>query len=235
MQKYTWEMIVEELIREIDQNKYLKDEKMPSENTMAVRFQVPRSEIRRAYDRLKELGCIYSLQGYGSFFYGKKKKINLALHDPTSFSEKMKGLDISYESHNIGSRRIDYNPLIFEMLNAQKYEHVYEISRLRMIDGEPAALHTGYLSEKNFCNICQDASGITSLYRYMNDCGYQNLSCLNNQIMVSHLTADERRILQIQGYEQGLVISSRCADAQSGIILDVERIIYRCDKFIFDI
>ena len=47
---------------------------MPSENHMAARFGVTRSEIRKAYERLKEQGYVYSMQGYGSFFSGKREK-----------------------------------------------------------------------------------------------------------------------------------------------------------------
>ena len=49
METWTWETIADTLIKEIQKGIYKKDEKMPSENKMAVRFQVPRSEIRKAY------------------------------------------------------------------------------------------------------------------------------------------------------------------------------------------
>lgn len=65
---WTWESIVDVLIQEFQENIYKKGDKMPSENKMAVRFGVPRSEIRKAYERLKELGYIYAMQGYGVFF-----------------------------------------------------------------------------------------------------------------------------------------------------------------------
>ena len=86
--KWTWESIVDVLIREFQECKYKKGEKMPSENKMAVRFGVTRSEIRKAYERLKELGYVYSMQGYGSFFSGKREKIRLSMTDQ-SFSKKM--------------------------------------------------------------------------------------------------------------------------------------------------
>ena len=66
--KWTWEMIADTLIKEFQNDKYTKGEKMPSENKMAVRFQVPRSEIRKAYERLKELGYVYTRIHTVSFF-----------------------------------------------------------------------------------------------------------------------------------------------------------------------
>lgn len=60
--KLTWENIVDILIQEFTENEYRNDEKMPSENKLAVRFGVTRVEIRKAYERLKEMGYIYSMQ-----------------------------------------------------------------------------------------------------------------------------------------------------------------------------
>ena len=109
-----WERIAEQLIQDLRNGKYSPGDKLPSENKLAGEFQVPRSDVRRAYSRLKELGYIYSLQGYGSFFAGKKEKIPLAMVGRTSFSEKMKELGIPFRSENIRAKRISYNPSIYE-------------------------------------------------------------------------------------------------------------------------
>ena len=115
IKKWTWEMIADTLIKEFQNDKYVKGEKMPSENKMAVRFQVPRSEIRKAYERLKELGYVYSMQGYGSFFSGKQEKIRLSMNDE-SFSKKMRETGINFETRNVGCRRISGDSLIHTML-----------------------------------------------------------------------------------------------------------------------
>lgn len=101
-----WERIAGQLIQDLRNGKYSPGDKLPSENKLAGEFQVPRSDVRRAYSRLKELGYIYSLQGYGSFFAGKKEKIPLAMVGRTSFSEKMKELGIPFRSENIRAKRI---------------------------------------------------------------------------------------------------------------------------------
>ena len=80
---------------------------MPSENEMAIRFSVPRTEIRRAYERLKELGYIYSVRGCGSFYAGKTERIRLVLTDTSSFSEKMKKLNVDYRTVNLGAVKLE--------------------------------------------------------------------------------------------------------------------------------
>ena len=145
-QNYTWEMITDILIKEFGQELYKKGEKMPSENKMAIRFGVTRSEIRKAYERLKELGYVYSMQGYGSFFSGKREKIRLFMNNE-SFSRKMATLNLPLETHNLGCRKVQNDSLIHSMLGVDLTQDVYKITRLRVLDKEPIAIHVSYLSE----------------------------------------------------------------------------------------
>ncbi|WP_346902117.1 GntR family transcriptional regulator, partial [Faecalicatena contorta] len=146
---WTWESIVDVLIQEFQENIYKKGDKMPSENKMAVRFGVPRSEIRKAYERLKELGYIYAMQGYGSFFSGRRDKILLSMED-RSFSSKMADLNLSFETRNMGCQKLRGDSLIHSMLGVEFEEPIYKITRLRILDGEPAAIHISYMAEDLF-------------------------------------------------------------------------------------
>ena len=186
IKKWTWEMIADTLIKEFQNDKYVKGEKMPSENKMAVRFQVPRSEIRKAYERLKELGYVYSMQGYGSFFSGKQEKIRLSMNDE-SFSKKMRETGINFETRNVGCRRISGDSLIHTMLGVDFGEPVYKITRLRILDGEPAAIHISYVPESLFPRIAEDGKISSSMYDYIHSCGYSQLKTDNAQLTVSLL------------------------------------------------
>ena len=236
-EEMTWETIVDILIDEFEEQKYKKDEKMPSENKMAVRFGVARAEIRRAYERLKAMGYIYSLQGYGSFFSGKKEKIHLIMNDSESFTDKMKAFGARYETRNIGIERVSDNPLVAQMLRLpeKKEEEIYCLSRLRLIDGEPVAIHTSFLPLKAFPHLPEEGREITSLYDYMKHCGYQNFKNENCQLVVTTLDKKERNLLNIKGYASSLVVTCRCVEQQTGEVLEVARTVYRSDKFVFDI
>lgn len=162
-----WERIAGQLIQDLRNGKYSPGDKLPSENKLAGEFQVPSSDVRRAYSRLKELGYIYSLQGYGSFFAGKKEKIPLAMVGRTSFSEKMKELGIPFRSENIRAKRISYNPSIYESLGLPEEEPVWKVSLLRIVDGAPAAVYTRYLPERYFPHLPEDAGFILSFHAYL--------------------------------------------------------------------
>lgn len=231
---WTWEAIVDTLIKEFEKDTYKKGEKMPSENKMAVRFGVTRTEIRKAYERLKEFGYVYSMQGYGSFFSGKRDKIRLFMNNE-SFSRKMASLNLPLETHNLGCRKVQEDSLIYSMLGADSRADIYKITRLRVLGGEPIAIHTSYLSENHFPGIAAEGRQITSLYEYMQGCGYTHLTSENAQLTISSLTKKERTLLQIKGYAPSLVLTSRSVSQPAGLVLEIARTVYRSDKFIFEL
>lgn len=233
--KGNWENIVDILICEFTQNQYENGEKMPSENQLAVRFGVTRPEIRKAYERLKEMGYIYSMQGYGSFFSGKKEKIHLTMNDCLSFTEKMNCLGLHFETENIGLQLVKDNPLIRNMLNVSPSIPIYKLTLLRLLEQEPAAIHISYLRGDLFSNIKNEGGQITSLYDYIRSHGYRNFQSDNLELSVSVPTKKERTLLAIKGYAQSLVVSSKCIDTEAGLTLEVARTIYRSDRFIFQI
>lgn len=234
MQKDTknWEQITDSLIEDFSKNVYQKDEKMPSENELSIRFSVPRTEIRRAYNRLKELGYIYSVRGCGSFYSGQREKIQIFLTDASSFSEKMERLGVNYTSKNLGVRKCSDTSAPFEQPGTSA-EDLYEITRLRCIDNDPVAIHISYVSKSNFPKIEQDGSNISSVFRYIRECGYKNFYNTNSEIVVSTLTPTERKLLNVQGYAPCLILNSQCINRDNGQILEIARTIYKSDSFIF--
>ena len=232
-EKWTWETIADTLIKECKQNLYKKDEKMPSENKMAARFGVPRTEVRRAYDCLKEQGYIYSLQGYGSFFSGKKEKIRLFLNNE-SFTDKMAAQNLPLTTWNAGCQKIRSDSLIHSMLNVEAEVNVYKITRLRLLEDEPVAIHISYLPESCFPQISRDGARITSVFSYIRSCGYTDLRSDNTQFTISSLTKKERTLLEIKGYAPSLILTARCIAQPSGTVVELARTIYRSDKFVFE-
>jgi len=75
---------IEQQIRDCN---YKPDEKLPSENDLAQRFDVSRVTIRRALQSLESNGLIYRCQGLGSFVSDTRTPHNLVRL--TDFNEDM--------------------------------------------------------------------------------------------------------------------------------------------------
>lgn len=121
------------------------------------------------------------------------------------------------------------------MLRISPTENIYMITRLRIMNEEPIAIHISYLPEKIFPSLPEDASNITSVYEYIHNCGYTNLSCENKQLTVSSLSKKERKLLQIEGYAPSLVLTCSCLSKSTNTVVEIARTIYRSDKFIFEL
>ena len=65
-------------------------------------------------------------------------------------------MGLNFETRNVGCRRISADSLIHTMLGVDFDEPVYKITRLRILDGEPAAIHISYLPEDLFPRIAED-------------------------------------------------------------------------------
>ncbi len=227
-----WDQIVDQLVRDVREHQFKKDDRLPSENDMAIRFGVPRSDIRKAYDRLKELGFVYSVQGSGSFFAGEREMIPLQMRGG-GFSKKMRELNLPYESKNIEARKINYNSMIYDSLGAKRGEKIWKIVRLRTINHEPAAIHTSYLPEKQFPTLPQDAARITSIYQYFEETGHTGHRGRDAQLRVTTMQKKEREILNVQGYAPALTLSGLRLAADGETLLEVFSTVYRSDRFIF--
>lgn len=93
--------MIDHLIADIHAGKYKTNDKLPSENELADQYKVPRITARKVYNRLQELGYVFSKQGMGSYVKDRLQQIPLVLTRNASFSKKMIELGYNYESRNI--------------------------------------------------------------------------------------------------------------------------------------
>lgn len=62
----------------------------------------------------------------------------------------------------MGCQKLRGDSLIHSMLGVEFEEPIYKITRLRILDGEPAAIHISYMAEDLFPCIQEDGASITS-------------------------------------------------------------------------
>ncbi|AGK98331.1 GntR family transcriptional regulator [Clostridium pasteurianum] len=223
--------IIDELISNINNGEYSSDNKLPSENALADTYGVPRIVVRKAYERLEEMGYIYSKQGKGSFLRDRHKPIDLVLSGDESFSEKMIKKGYDFFSKNIFFKRIEYNEKIFKELGVTHSDKVYKIGRLRIISDIPMALHISYVSSATLPDIEKSGDSISSMFEYYRSNGYREFMSKKSILSVSFPGEEERNILECSSLVPLLVLETNSADAETAKILEYTKIIYRCDYF----
>lgn len=226
---------MDELLLAINDNKYMPEEKLPSDNELADKYSVPRMRIREIYKKLEQMGYIYSMQGRGRFVKKRDANIQLVLSGKESFSEKMKQQGYKLETKNIFSEIIPYNEKIYEEIRSDKNDEIYKIGRLRIVNGEPIAIHISYVSKKVFPNISRDGENITSMFQYYREQGFTNYSTEKSILTVAYPTSKIRNHLECGEFVPVVKLETNCKDEAKNIMLEYTEILYRGDKFKYEI
>lgn len=155
---------ISEILREKINNKsYKENEKLPSENALAIKFKVSRLTIRRALDILLEENLIEKKKGYGSFV---KSSFNEELNPLKGFTKSINKFKISNKTIVIKFRLIKAPDYIARSLNLRKDEKVHYCERIRYINNIPEILEKSYIPYKLFPNMKRkDLKG--SKYKYV--------------------------------------------------------------------
>lgn len=234
MKEKPWESIAEKLMQDIRSGKLPPGEKMPSQNQLAGHFGVPRTHIRKAYEQLEELGYLFSHQGKGTFAALPPPMIPLAM-ELSGFAQEMAQQGLQCENRVVQRKWLHYKPQLFHILGASSQDKVLKISRLRMVEGIPAALHTSYLSAARFPHLEADEKNIQSVSQYLRAQGYEHCQASQRCLAMLVPTKKERKLLDISGCSPALVLTSKTLSSPDGEVLEVLRIVYRGDRFVLQL
>jgi GntR family transcriptional regulator len=162
-------------------------------------------------------------------------QIQLHLTAKASFTEKLEQAGYDLETRNITCERISYDADLYSTLNVPENGAVYKVSRLRLIDGEPIAIHNSYVSEAVFPNIQEEGSEIGSMFAYYRKLGYTEFASRKSLLSITFPTSKEQQLLSCKSLVPLIVVESDCVDAKKENILEHTKILYRSDKFKYDI
>lgn len=128
---------------QIDDGHFKPDEKLPSENELAKKFDVSRVTIRRALQSLESEAIIYRCQGLGSFVSDSRTPHNLVRL--TDFNEDMNRAGLEASSIVRFFKTTAAPDWLGELLDIEPGTKVIRIDRLRLGDDEPVAFDSTWL------------------------------------------------------------------------------------------
>ncbi|BAC12923.1 transcriptional regulator (GntR family) [Oceanobacillus iheyensis HTE831] len=228
-------LIVDDLMNQIKQKKIQPGEKFPSENALTEMYKVPRMTVRNAFNTLEERGFIQASQGKGRFLKGKSIQIKLPLTGDTSFTEKMEQMGYNLQTKNVLFKKVDYNPSIFNRLHASENENVYQVVRLRYINGEIIAIHYSFIKESTVPKIVEEGPEILSMFRFYRQQGFKKFTSNKSILSVTFPTLEEQQLLECKSMIPLIVVETDCTNKETNQILEYTKILYRSDTFKYDI
>ncbi|MCC2249408.1 GntR family transcriptional regulator [Virgibacillus sp. AGTR] len=227
--------IIDDLMEKMIKKAMEPGEKLPSENQLATAYRVPRITARKALMVLEERGYIYSVHGKGRFLKEAPIPIQLHLTGKVSFTDKMRQAGYNLTTKNAFCKKIDYEEKIFKILKATNRDTVYQIGRLRLIDDEPIAIHQSFVNELKFPQIAEDGPKIKSMFSYYRELGYTQFTSNQTLLSITFPTFSEQQLLSCSSMVPLIIVESDCLDVETGDVLEYTKILYRSDKFKYDI
>ncbi|ABR47361.1 transcriptional regulator, GntR family [Alkaliphilus metalliredigens QYMF] len=224
-------IIVDQLMNDIYDGKYLAKEKLPSEYELSSAYKVSRMIVRKAYIKLQEMGYIYSVQGKGRYLKNRSQLIELTLNGSESFTKKMLDKGYNLETKNIFCTKIKYEETIHKELGVKKEAEVYKIGRLRIVDSRPIALHVSYVAKSLFKDIEESGKAIQSMFDYYRGQGYEKFESNKSILSIQFATLKERELLCCPDLVPLLIVETNCIDSIDNRMLEYTRILYRGDSF----
>lgn len=177
--------------------------KLPDERSLSESYQVSRSTIKRAMGVLVDQGIVFKKRGSGTF-------INpLYVKDQSAFRYEGKNLGITDSFQVNGeqpqSRLLDYRvipagPELQQDLFLDEAEFVYQIKRLRIFDGQPVIIETGYIPIKIVPTLSPDVVQ-SSIFNYLQETQGRSVNKSFLSIKAQPSNEEDQALLKLQPNE----------------------------------
>jgi GntR family transcriptional regulator len=224
---------LEDLIRNwIDSGKLQPGDRLPSEFELSARFKISRMTTRRALDRLVLEGMIVRKAGKGAFV----SKDKLAFNPTTSFSfgTVMRALGHVVRTRVIEQRIVPAPHDAAQGLQLPEGQPIILISRLRHVDGQPAALAKSYLPIQYFEGILKEDLTELPLSRTMEKVSGLTIVRSDDTFEAALARSDEAALLGVSEGAPTLLVRG-VAFTQAGLAVRFTKSVYRGDLFRFQL
>lgn len=140
--------LADKLRSDIESGVYSPGDRMPSEPTLCQTTGHSRSTVRKALQQLVDEGYVTKSQGKGTFVSPlPQKAAESSPLEPTflSFTENVRTLGNTPTTHTIDIRNVSPTPGLAEFFGLTAQDELFEVTRLRSVNGEPVMLETIWL------------------------------------------------------------------------------------------
>ena len=136
------------------------DDYLPSERVLREELSVSRKTVRNAFEKLREDKVISSAQGLGTYV---TRKINYDIKSGHGFSEIVSNHGGTPSTQWLLKDKVSATAEVAEKLAIEKGSEVYQLKRLRFIDGVASSIENSFVRQEFIDH--PEAIG-DSLYQY---------------------------------------------------------------------
>lgn len=193
-----YQEIANDLRGQIQSGVYKSGEQLALEREMCEHYGVSRITIKKAVDQLVKEGLVVKRRGSGTFV---KSLANEDVHD-ISMANQFSGFSKNFAGHEVTTEVVRFDiihpePEIAEKLNITTDDFVYDIVRLRKVDGRPLVIEYTKMPLELIPGIKRDVLE-KSIYQYIENQLHFKIQSAHRFIRALLPTEQEEKLLQIK-------------------------------------
>ena len=223
--------IYNEMIAKIENNKFVTNAKLPSENEMIGEYNVSRDTIRKALNLLEQNGYIQKIKGKGSFVLDSNK-VNFPVSGLTSFKELAQKMVVASDTSVKEVGKIPANSFMQTQLDLSDQDEVWQVIRVRKIDGSNIIMDKDFFAAKYVPHltkeICED-----SIYEYLENQVGLKISFAKKEITVQQASAEDKKHLDFENCSMTVVVVKSYTYLEDMNLFQYTESRHRADKFKF--
>lgn len=185
-----------ELEERIRSGEFLPGAQIPSEAQISTRYNVSRMTTRKALDTMVSKGILYRRKGKGT--YVAETRFAYGLSTMLSFSQSFRAWGYEVTTRVLQRDVMPGTPDILEPLQLSPGSDVLMIRRLRILDGNPAALHTAYLPYPQYAALLEIDLSTESLLESIKNVSGVGVAYTRDSVQADLASFEEARLLTIK-------------------------------------
>lgn len=228
-----YQEIANDLRGQIQSGVYKSGEQLALEREMCEHYGVSRITIKKAVDQLVKEGLVVKRRGSGTFV---KSLANEDVHD-ISMANQFSGFSKNFAGHEVTTEVVRFDiihpePEIAEKLNITTDDFVYDIVRLRKVDGRPLVIEYTKMPIELIPGIKRDVLE-KSIYQYIENQLHFKIQSAHRFIRALLPTEQEEKLLQIKHGTLPILEVEQIAFLDDGRAFEYSKAHHRGDEYTF--
>lgn len=213
---FLYEQIYRILKERISKGEFKANQKIPSEYELSKMYGVNRHTVRKAIERIRNEGYVYTIKGKGTFI--STKKIHYEVSKKTRFTESIINLGYNPDAKLIDLYESIAGKDIHSKLGIKTNQKVLVLEILRYVNKTPFCYSKSFLDSEKFKDIKKYIGERFSLYKILRDAYKIEPIRLSSELEVSLPTNQEMALLGVSNKTPLLIVRSLVSDKDENII-----------------
>ena len=210
----------EAIVLDIQNGEHKPGDLLPSQRTLAEKYDMSHMTVRRAINELISEGVIYALQGKG--IYVAHQKIAYDYGSLQGLDNQLARLGMKPDTKVLEAKVMKASTMIAQTLQIEPSMPVIFLRRLRYADGNPFSLNAVFLPAYQVPGILEKESLQHSLYQILREEYGLTLAGSTNNVSAEIADEEVMQLLEIE-YPTAVIVREQITYLETGEIIEYSR------------